>query len=225
MIKNLKITAKTNKNMVSYSVMANFSSNTIIQKCINRGTTLMFNKYNVCMYLCHVNKTYQGRLASASDIYDILVNWGLARLGKNACPKNSFQSSIKTVSTALNTLQKFSLTDFLNSSKLPIIQQSINDIFNNLKLANTKNISVYYSKALHLFLPNLIIPMDNKYTLKYMHKSSFDLNTLMEYHIQMANLYCSYLPLFSRLQVSITTPNCSYTYPITKLLDNMVIGY
>jgi len=215
------------KTTVSYNVMVDFSSPILIEGCINKGITSMFNNYNVCKYLCHVNKTYQDRLASASDVYDILVNWRLGNRKSVACSKNDFVKSLKDpiVSNALNILQGFSLFDFRDNNKCQTIKQSINEIFNNLKLAKTKNISVYYSKALHLFLPNLIIPMDNKYTLEYMHKSSFDLNTLMEYHIQMANLYCSYLPLFSRLQVSITTPNCSYTYPITKLLDNMVIGY
>ena len=107
-------------------------------------------------------------------VYASLSTWGLDRMdGKARLEKFiKFKESIFKNLDLLINLSQAKLEE-LNDKEMKKIEQSLTILFENLKVMESKSKLVGVSKALHHILPNLILPMDRKYTLNFFYEEKF----------------------------------------------------
>lgn len=108
-------------------------------------------------------------------IYATLTSWGMHRMGnKNSqlCDFKVFKESIINKKELYNYLNKFNIGRINNNSLDKLLTNEIKDVFYNLKVSNAKNsFIVAKSKALHHLLPDLILPIDRQYTVRFFTKN------------------------------------------------------
>lgn len=205
-----------------------FPSFSKVKEYIECAEKTMFSRYDVCSYLDIVNKSYEERKAASGAIYDILRDWGINR-AKPIGREEFIEMMVKTdISALLDTLKDFNLNDFNGKNSKNIIS-NLSKLFNRIKLTHCSTKLVFFSKALHLYLPELIIPMDRKYTMAYLEEASLlnkkniekELDVCVAYHKLMAILFKNYRTELSKFQLVNDTDK---KWPITKLLDHAVIG-
>ena len=105
---------------------------------------------------------------------------------------------------------------------LPDDQFKREEIFKNIKLVKTNSPLVTFSKAIHFLLPNLVAPIDRKYTINFFYGNA---------QLQNDNQFKIFRELFSKFWVLSKKYDLkSYKDPIwnkntPKILDNAIIGY
>ena len=81
---------------------------------------------------------------------------------------NDFKTNLNNYAIDIESLKKYSIEDLSEKNdKAEKIFNQLKNLFENLKLTNTKTKLVTFSKTMHFLLPNLIVPIDRKYTLKF----------------------------------------------------------
>lgn len=126
---------------------------------------------------------------------------------------------------AIESLKKYSIEDLSEKNdKSKGIFEQLKTLFNMLKLTDTDTKLVTFSKTMHFLLPNLIVPIDRKYTLKF-----FELNinnAKDEEFDHFTNIESTFGLFASEVNlddfVSKNSKWCKYK---TKIIDNIIIGY
>ncbi len=126
---------------------------------------------------------------------------------------------------AIESLKKYSIEDLSEKNdKSKGIFEQLKTLFNMLKLTDTDTKLVTFSKTKHFLLPNLIVPIDRKYTLKF-----FELNinnAKDEEFDHFTNIESTFGLFASEVNlddfVSKNSKWCKYK---TKIIDNIIIGY
>lgn len=126
---------------------------------------------------------------------------------------------------AIESLKKYSIEDLSEKNdKSKGIFEQLKTLFNMLKLTDTDSKLVTFSKTMHFLLPNLIVPIDRKYTLKF-----FELNinnAKDEEFDHFTNIESAFGLFASEVNlddfVSKNSKWCKYK---TKIIDNIIIGY
>ena len=126
---------------------------------------------------------------------------------------------------AIESLKKYSIEDLSEKNdKSKGIFEQLKTLFNMLKLTDTDTKLVTFSKTMHFLLPNLIVPIDRKYTLKF-----FELNinnAKDEEFDHFTNIESTFGLFASEVNlddfVSKNSKWCKYK---TKIIDNVIIGY
>lgn len=126
---------------------------------------------------------------------------------------------------AIESLKKYSIEDLSEKNdKSKGIFVQLKTLFNMLKLTDTDTKLVTFSKTMHFLLPNLIVPIDRKYTLKF-----FELNinnAKDEEFDHFTNIESTFGLFASEVNlddfVSKNSKWCKYK---TKIIDNIIIGY
>lgn len=129
------------------------------------------------------------------------------------------------VTEAIESLKKYSIEDLSEKNdKSKGIFEQLKTLFNMLKLTDTDTKLVTFSKTMHFLLPNLIVPIDRKYTLKF-----FELNinnAKDEEFDHFTNIESTFGLFASEVNlddfVSKNSKWCKYK---TKIIDNIIIGY
>jgi hypothetical protein len=99
-------------------------------------------------------------------IYAMLVAWGMNRPGKNGAKMVSFktfQESIYRSRECIIEAQSFACCE-MNAEKWNVLK----DIFKSIRVMVSSTSLVGNSKAMHHILPNIIPPIDRKYTLLFL---------------------------------------------------------
>lgn len=189
--------------------------------------------YALCYYGADTNgnrkgyANYEKIICNQSSINtelvkNVLIDWGMNSRGAKLATDTDLEQQIKNLyATFGNLCGNMQLLDFL-VPKSPLMQNVCN-IFNSLHLSQSKDQLVTVSKTLHFLCPQTFIPIDGKYVVGFFtnyHGNVINdqLNVFVNVHIALATLYNSHQNLFNTL-ASITG------FPVTKLLDFMLIGY
>lgn len=161
-------------------------------------------------------------------VWDTLVAWNMNTRGAKLVPFDVFSKSLHDNKFILDELNQYSISNFCDKSSATKIKNLLINVYKKLKLSKS-NPFVTTSKTLHFFLPQLFIPLDRTYTVSYFtnysgtdlppKEKTEDLVTwAISFHKQLAELYLLYKDEF--MELSIITK-----IPVTKLLDNMLIGF
>lgn len=141
----------------------------------------------------------------------------------------------------LTTVEKFKQSTSLNNVKENLIELSnykifstnrrqiereviglLENVFLNLKVMETKRRLVGVSKALHFLLPDLVAPIDNKYTMNFFSISTDvkrELNTFKNIFMETYNITKGLC--LTQNDVDGVKWNTS----VPKLIDNAIIGF
>lgn len=189
---------------------ANYLYNLILKehidnKCINIKNRCFIDLIWATLDACNMNS----RSAKLADIEDF--------------KKNLIDNTEAT--EAIESLKKYSIEDLSEKNdKSKGIFEQLKTLFNMLKLTDTDTKLVTFSKTMHFLLPNLIVPIDRKYTLKF-----FELNinnAKDEEFDHFTNIESTFGLFASEVNlddfVSKNSKWCKYK---TKIIDNIIIGY
>jgi hypothetical protein len=91
-------------------------------------------------------------------------------------------------------------------------------------VATGKPILVTASKTLHFFMPNLIVPIDRKYTLNFFNGNE-SVPTKIEKQFQVFIKIQREFSLFSATHDLTAYKDERWNLTIPKVMDNMIIGF
>jgi hypothetical protein len=158
-------------------------------------------------------------------IYVTLAAWNMNSRGAKLAEWNTFRKSLRRHRAAFSRLARRRIERLSEKNLNRILENEIQPLFHSLRLvADSKPRLVTYSKTLHFILPNLILPIDRKYTLKYFYghtnvpKSVDDQFKLLTDILRECRRFASSVSL-QRFRDKRWNTN------IPKIIDNMIIGY
>ena len=199
-----------------------------------------FNRDNFGDWLLHFHrKTIESRrqfnsVSEAIDSYDFvvehvgytLVAWGMEGQEAELPSRAEFFRRIKKQKDILVELEQYSIAD-LSCSK--VVDKVCNAIL-DMKLSETNSQVVAGAKALHHLLPNLLPPIDRRYTgnffkLNHTHYSNKAQDGLEIVLDNFAQIYGILEKQHCKDYLSSLVCKTDWATSETKLIDNAIIGY
>jgi len=202
--------------------------NDIIENCEQYHKQFYdINNFDGPSYYFHIRALNANTKDKSEMTYALLVSWGMHRMGGG--PKmNDFETFNKSISECDD---KFIL---LNGKKLStIVTQDFNillEIFDHLNPMRSSRKIVGASKVMAHYLPEIIVPIDNEYTFKfitgkkYMPRNWDEKNLFNEIHLNL------FKPIISNIKFNTLAANWlknekfQWDTSLPKIIDNLIIG-
>ncbi len=212
--------------------LKNFNSNEIINKRLQKVEE-QYRPYSAANYLYNlILKEHIDNKYIKNDCYEeyfieliwaTLDAWNMnSRRARLACI-NDFKKSLSEHTQDIESLKEYSIEDLSEKNyKSKKIFEKLEELFNKLHLTESKSKIVTFSKVMHFLLPNLIVPIDNRYTANF-----FQCKICSNSHFSLFKSIESAFGLFaSEVNLDDFVRNnsrwCKYK---TKIIDNIIIGY
>jgi len=155
-------------------------------------------------------------------IYTTLIAWNMNQRGAKLSDFNTFKQSLLEHEKTIKLLE---INRIDKLSDINGLQEIIKSLFINLQLvAKDKPKLVTFSKTLHFFLPNLLMPIDRTYTIKFFYNNT---NVPQGDDSQFA-MYFDIFKQFVQLAMSYNFNNHidnNWNRNIPKIIDNVIIAY
>lgn len=156
-------------------------------------------------------------------VYAMLILWNMNKRGAELSEIKVFTETILENSQKIKQLSRDKLSE-INDKSFEIFE----DLFNNLTLVKTKSPLVTFSKTLHFFLPNLVVPIDGKYTCNFFKINPYQENGKKEklqfdIFINLHKAFCEFAQKYSLSDLVDKTSDRNLNIP--KVIDNMLIGH
>ena len=157
-------------------------------------------------------------------VYATLSTWGLDRMDGSArlVEFNVFRKSVLNNLSFLEKLTGYKINN-LNNTEEQEIKDKLSNLFDNVKVMVKKAKLVGVSKALHHLLPDLVPPIDRKYTLNFFYGSI---------NYSEKDQKGKFLAIFDKFrlickELDLTEKDLSgqWDTSIPKLIDNAIIGF
>ena len=154
-----------------------------------------------------------------------LEEWDMNQRGARLAPFEIFRESIIANKDDLFRLYKYKLYDNLDS-RINTIINLIENVFSDLKVMGSRRRIVGVSKTLHFLLPDLVMPIDSKYTMpafygynKYSNNDEEELKTFKD-------IFKKTYQITRSLNLSPTDADGDrWKTSVPKLIDNAFIGF
>lgn len=193
--------------------------------------------YQALMQMPYTRRFVKTSIDKEDPIYETLKQWDMNSRGAKLKSPEAFRNTLMLNIKEITALQNYRLLDFLDVDKTSVIQNILSRLFQKLDLTDKKNENspktlnrfVTVSKTLHFLVPQLMIPMDRTYTANYFHNyTNPDLPSNEHYDTQVKwsiQFHQSLARVYKLHEDTINEISISTLYPVTKLLDNMLIGF
>jgi hypothetical protein len=196
-----------------------------IARLAERGEELLTRKYDKTSALYDSILRFPGKDFRSNDflqrVYDMLVAFKMnvrrAELRKPCC----FIKSIKKHADTIQSLAKVKLERVKESDSGLV--DTVDFLFDNLELVQTKSPLVTFSKAMHFLLPDLFMPIDRRYTLRFFYahppanqKACF---------LQVFEQYRQFAQEHHALLKAQVDKSSRWNRNIPKVIDNIIIAY
>lgn len=159
-------------------------------------------------------------------IWDTLEAWNMNQQGARLASRTALRDSILKHRNALNQLYRYKLHRLSKLEIIRNVRSSLYAVFTGLKVMDSKRRIVGVSKALHFLLPDLVIPIDGKYTMQFLYgynRYSSDPN--VEFETFMRILFEAHT-ITKKLGLSESDiSGQGWNTSIPKLIDNAIIGF
>ena len=159
-------------------------------------------------------------------IWDTLEAWNMNQQGARLASRTDLRDSILKHRKSLNQLYQYKLHQLSKLEIIRYVKSSLWVVFTGLKVMESKRRIVGVSKALHFLLPNLVMPIDGKYTMQFFYgynRHSSDPN--VEFDMFMKILFEAHT-IAKKLGLSETDiSGQGWNTSIPKLIDNAIIGF
>ncbi|MBI2044514.1 hypothetical protein HYT23_00495 [Candidatus Pacearchaeota archaeon] len=169
-------------------------------------------------------------------VYTILIAWNMNGRGAKLNDFDLFKDSIRKNRNKLNYLKRYSI-EKLNEKEKNDVLEIIKVLFMELDLVGKnrsgkkiKSKLVTFSKTLHFLLPELIVPIDRRYTLAFFYNNTQvptkpNSKSNDEKQIEIFNeIYNQFVEL-ARIYHLKQYIDKKWNGNITKVIDNAIIGY
>lgn len=157
-------------------------------------------------------------------VYATLSTWGLDRMDGSArlVEFDIFQKSILDNLSLLEKLTCYKINN-LSDTEEQQVKDKLSILFDNLKVMAKKAKLVGVSKALHHLLPDLVPPIDRKYTLDFFYgNANYGEKDQKEKFLAIFDKF-----RFISRELNLTEKDQSgqWDTSIPKLIDNAIIGF
>lgn len=189
-----------------------------------------YRRYDPGNYLYRTLLRQRGKVDSFSDeylelIYVTLSAWGMQSRGARLSDFSTFKSSLRSHASNIKILSGLKIQD-ISSEKVEEILQDTKELFDDLQLvASGKPKLVAFSKTLHFLLPDLVVPMDRKYTMRFFFDSHSIERDYEKQFSQYASVYREFYGFATSHPELSSYIDSNWNLNIPKILDNIVIGY
>ena len=222
------------KGIWNRDILVDFQSPKVVERCIfmclryYRTDQWKQKGYEGKDYQSLMQTDYEKRFTNAGlqNIYHTLVQWNMNTRRARLKGEKEFYEMVRANKSEIDKLKNYRLSDLCNDNNVGKIETIIQNLFENLDLTvNSRFVTV--SKTLHFLHPQLMIPMDRAYTANYFHNYRMpDVPQKIEqqakwniaFHKKLCSIYMKHKDMIDN--ISIETK-----YPITNLLDNLLIGF
>ena len=154
-------------------------------------------------------------------VYDMLIAFKMNSRGAKLCALPDFRKSIRKHANIIQSLAKYKLEKVKSTDDS--FSEAIGSLFDNLRLTQTKSPLVTFSKAKHFLLPDLFMPIDRRYTLRFFYDS-----------VPVDQKQC-FLQVFEQfrqfahehhetLKAQVDSSSC-WNRNMPKVIDNIIIAY
>lgn len=156
--------------------------------------------------------------------YRTLEEWDMNKRGAKLASFPKFKRSVQIYKDQLSKLYGYKLYDDIFDD-LSTIKPIIEKIFCNLVVMESKRKIVGVSKALHFLLPDLIMPIDSKYTMTAFYGyNKYSSSPKKEFETFWDIIQSTY-EITERLELSSSDANGDlWKQSVPKLIDNAIIG-
>ena len=188
-------------------------------------TAKRYRPHDPGMYLYNRVTKYRANEKFTYDfielVYTTLIAWNMNQRGAKLSEFNVFKDSLIEHRQLIQSLEKYRIE---NLDSIDELKGAIELLFENLNLvAEGKPQLVTFSKTLHYFLPDLLMPIDRAYTLMFFYKNTnFDKN-------KQVQIYCDIFEqfrLFAKKHINYFDKyNNLWNINIPKMTDNIIIAY
>jgi len=134
-------------------------------------------------------------------IYKTLEAWDMNKRGARLTSYDTFKKSLEYNKDCLIRLYKYKLHE-INTNNIMIITDLLKQAFLNLRVMESKRKIVGVSKALHFLLPDLIMPIDSKYTITAYYGYNKYSNKPKKEFIMFKEIFNKSLEITNRLQLT-----------------------
>lgn len=161
-------------------------------------------------------------------VYATLVSWGMHRMGKTSTKLKDFEelkAEVLREEGALVELARLDLSTF-DPVTSPAEMAELVRVVDSMRISKSDAHLVANTKVLHHILPNLIPPIDRRYTLEY-----FGLDTMLPSYFGAGAIFEVLFPVLARVgrafseralrKVDLTKRN--WHTSLTKVIDNVII--
>lgn len=162
-------------------------------------------------------------------VYAVLVSWGMHRMGKGGAKMRDWNTFAKSISKAEIQLQSLGMQNIQVIEEVEF--QKLKHTFNALKIMKSKRKIVAVSKVLAHYLPNLIAPIDNEYTFRFIfdratYPSSWldEFELFKEIHLNLYQRVTENALFKSSAEKWRKNSKFQWDTSLPKIVDNLIIG-
>ncbi|MBJ6799760.1 hypothetical protein [Geomonas propionica] len=158
-------------------------------------------------------------------IHSTLRAWDMDQRGARMACVEDFSRSVRNYTENLAELYNYKLYDDIFDD-LSEIKRMLKPVFLNLKVMESTRKIVGVSKVLHFLLPDLIMPIDGKFTLN----GVFGYNKNSKDHDEEFKTFCEVLDRFYEIKERLDlgpedVDGEQWNQSVPKLIDNALIGF
>jgi hypothetical protein len=157
-------------------------------------------------------------------IYETLKLWNMNQQGAVLEAYQTIKESILNCQEYLNELYGIQL-NAISTKELANLKETLFLLFRDLKIMKSKRRIVGVSKTMHFLLPDLIMPVDGKYTMKALFGYNKLSKTATAEFDDMFYILRRFHDIGCKFELSLN--DCSQTgwnTSVPKLIDNAIIG-
>ena len=195
-----------------------------IAKLAKSGDKLLTQEYDATLYhriLC------SSRNDISSDdfiepIYEMLIAFKMNSRGAKLSKLPDFKKLIKKHADTIGSLYKVKLEKVKATDDALI--DTIGSLFCNLDgLTQTNSTLVTFSKTMHFLLPDLFMPIDRRYTLRFFYESP-PINQ-KQCFLQVFEQFRQFAQEHHDILKAQVDSNSRWNRNIPKIIDNIIIAY
>ncbi len=157
-------------------------------------------------------------------MHETLGKWNMDQRGARLAPLCDIVKSVRSLEIYLFKLYEFKVYGDKNNDILNI-KQLLEKVFCNLKIMESSRRIVGVSKALHFLLPDLIMPIDGKFTLPAFFGYNKISNTPRKEFSDFWEIIGTTFEITESLELNQSdVDGIKWNTSVPKLIDNAIIG-
>ena len=154
-------------------------------------------------------------------VYNMLIAFKMNSRGAKLCALPDFKKSIKKHADTIQSLAKYKLENVKATDDT--FNETIDSLFDKLHLTQTKSSLVTFSKAMHFLLPDLFMPIDRRYTLRFFYEST-PINQ-EQCFLQVFEQFRAFAQEHHEILKAQVDKKSLWNRNIPKIIDNIIIAF
>ncbi|MFA5071612.1 MAG: hypothetical protein WC511_04605 [Candidatus Pacearchaeota archaeon] len=155
-------------------------------------------------------------------VYTTLIAWNMNGRGAKLADIAEFKETIRKNKEDINFLKGYRI-EKLDRKEIEKILKILERLFEKMKVVQTKSPLVTFSKTLHFLLPDLIVPIDRRYTATFFYNSNQLPSQEKQFKV-FSEVFEKFWEFSQKYNLDNYLDN-TWNRTIPKIMDNIIIGY